>query len=59
MILDEIKKGEPMKSRTQKRIEAEERQEDYDLLTKQQKIAKLDKDGYRAVKERKRLNRQL
>jgi hypothetical protein len=46
-----------MKSKTQKRIEAEERQEDYDAMSTKQKLAKLDKGGFVATKERKRLSK--
>jgi hypothetical protein len=44
-----------MKSKTQKRIEAEERSIDYESMTKNDKINKLNKGGFRAAKERKKL----
>ncbi len=47
-----------MKSKQQKRNEAVERQKRYNKLTTQQKIDKLDKGGFRAIKQRKRLANQ-
>ena len=44
-----------MKSRTQKRIEAENRQIDYNAMSQNDKINKLKKGGFRASKERKKL----
>ncbi len=48
-----------MKSKEQKRMEAEERQRKYNVLTAEQKITKLDMAGFRAIKERMRLGKQL
>jgi len=44
-----------MKTKNIKRTEAEDRQVKYDILTPKQKIDKLNKSGYRAAKQRKRL----
>jgi len=44
-----------MKSKSVKRTEAEERQIRSTSLTTSQKIDRLNKGGYRALKERKRL----
>ena len=44
-----------MKSEHQKRIEAEERQIDYEAMSKKDKINKLNKGGFRAKKERMKL----
>ena len=46
-----------MKSRTQKRIEAENRQIDYEAMSQNDKINKLNKGGYRATKERRKLGK--
>lgn len=45
-----------MKSDAQKRTEAKARQDAYDKLSVREQLAKLDKGGFRAVKERARLN---
>jgi len=44
-----------MKDMTTKRLEAEDRQLNYDSLTPKQKLDKLDRGGFRAVKERARI----
>ena len=44
-----------MKSKVLKRQEALERQKEYDKLTIQERLDRLDKGGFVAVKERKRL----
>lgn len=44
-----------MKSKETKRKQAEERHEKYNALTPKQKIARLNKGKFRALKERKRL----
>ena len=44
-----------MKTKTTKRIEAEERQLAHDLLSDNEKLAKLDKSGFTASKERTKL----
>ena len=44
-----------MKSKEQKRIEAEVRSEEYDALTTQQKIARATERPGRSVKEQSRL----
>uniref|UniRef100_A0A6H1ZA90 Uncharacterized protein n=1 Tax=viral metagenome TaxID=1070528 RepID=A0A6H1ZA90_9ZZZZ len=43
-----------MKTKEQKRMEAEERQEIYDGFSDKQKLRKLNKGGFVATKERKR-----
>lgn len=45
-----------MKSQQQKRTEAKARQDAHDKLSVREQLAKLDKGGFRAVKERARLN---
>ena len=44
-----------MKTKDQKRSEAIERQAEYDKLSATQKYVKLDKGGFKATKQRKRL----
>ena len=44
-----------MKDMTTKRLEAEDRQMDYNSLTLKQRLAKLDRGGFKAVKERARI----
>ncbi len=46
-----------MKSKELKRKEAADRQAEYDSLTKEQKLAKLDRGGYRAIKQRDKLSK--
>ena len=43
-----------MKSKNRKRMEALERQEKYEALSRKQKIRKLNQGGYTAEKERTR-----
>jgi len=43
-----------MKSKEQKKREAEERQEEYNTLSREEKINKLNAGGYKAEKERRR-----
>jgi hypothetical protein len=45
----------PMKSKEQKREEAQARQEKYDSLTTKQKLKRLNKGKFRAHKERMKL----
>lgn len=46
-----------LKSKSQKRSEAEERQNKYMILTKDEKINKLNKGKFRAKKERRKLGK--
>lgn len=48
-----------MKSKDQKREEAEARQDKYDSLTPKQKLKKLDKGKLIAKKQRARLEKEL
>jgi hypothetical protein len=48
-----------MKTKNQKRLEALERQTEYDNLLTKEKLAKLDAGGFAAVKQRARLTKQL
>lgn len=45
--------------RAQKRVQAQTRQSEYDKLTPQQKLAKLDRGGFTATKEREKLAKIL
>lgn len=48
-----------MKTKEQKRREAEQRKKDHESLTLEQRLAKLDAGGYRAKRERARILRQM
>lgn len=48
-----------MKPKTQRQLEANARKEEAEKLTPQQRIAKLDKLGLKATKERKKLQKRL
>jgi len=50
------KKGIAAEYKAKKRADAEKRQAAYDKLTKVQKIVKLNMGGYRAVRQRVRLD---
>ena len=53
------KKGIAAATQDRKRAEAKVRQDEYSGLTIQQRIDRLDQGGYRALKERARLNALL
>jgi len=48
-----------MKKKEQKREEAHARQVEYESLTLADRLARLDKYGYRAKKERAKIKRQM
>lgn len=48
-----------MKSKYQKKKEAEERQEEYDSLTLEERLKRLDKRGCTAKKERAKIKMQI
>lgn len=52
-------KGILKQAKAQRKLEAEQRQAEYNKLTPQQKLAKLDAGGFTATKERAKLLAQL